>query len=78
MTNGNPSSPIVRPPTSHLPILASNSDLLWMAEAALPRLNNYLNSIFFRSILFYFLNRFGHGSFLHCLENLYEVKSFEI
>ncbi|CAM4857891.1 unnamed protein product [Rotaria socialis] len=52
MTNGNPSSPIVRAPVSHLPILASNADLLWMAEAALPR--------------------FGHGSFLHCLENLYE------
>jgi hypothetical protein len=37
MTNGNPSSPIIRPPISHLPILASNADLLWMAEAALPR-----------------------------------------
>ncbi|CAF4797917.1 unnamed protein product [Rotaria sp. Silwood1] len=55
MTNGNPSSPITRPPVSHLPILASNADLLWMAEAALPR--------------------FGHGSFLHCLENLYEKVS---
>ncbi|CAF3671641.1 unnamed protein product [Rotaria sordida] len=52
MTNGNLSSPIIPPPVSHLPILASNADLLWMAEAALPR--------------------FGHGSFLHCLENLYE------
>lgn len=38
MTNGNPSSPIIHPPISHLPILAANSDLLWMAEAALPRL----------------------------------------
>ncbi|CAF1078098.1 unnamed protein product [Rotaria sordida] len=52
MTNGNPSSPIIRPPVSHLPILASNADLLWMAEAALPR--------------------FGHGSFMYCLENLYK------
>jgi len=52
MTNGNPSSPITRPPMSHLPILASNADLLWMAEAALPR--------------------FGHGSFMYCLENLYK------
>lgn len=37
MTNGNPSSPITRAPASHLPILAANADLLWMAEAALPR-----------------------------------------
>ncbi|KAI3389798.1 hypothetical protein SNEBB_001944 [Seison nebaliae] len=36
----------------HLPVLACNMDLLWMAEAPLPR--------------------FGHGTFLLCLEELYK------
>ncbi|CAF0731545.1 unnamed protein product [Adineta steineri] len=40
MTNGNPSSPIIRPPITHLPILATNPDLLWMDEAALPRFSH--------------------------------------
>ncbi|CAF1293642.1 unnamed protein product, partial [Didymodactylos carnosus] len=52
MTNGNPSSPITRVPSPHLPVLASNADLLWMAEAPLPR--------------------FGHGSYMFCLENVYK------
>lgn len=42
-------------PEVNLPILACNSDMVWMAEASMPR--------------------FGHGAFLHCLEQLYEKLS---
>lgn len=51
MTDGQPTHRPVEIPRPHLPILACNMDLLWMAEAPLPR--------------------FGHGSFLLCLESLY-------
>lgn len=42
-------------PDVNLPILACNSDMVWMAEASMPR--------------------FGHGAFLHCLEQIYEKLS---
>lgn len=42
-------------PEVNLPILACNSDMVWMAEASMPR--------------------FGHGAFLHCLEQIYEKLS---
>lgn len=42
-------------PYPHLPILACNTDLVWMSEAKMPR--------------------FGHGTFLHCLEQIYEKLS---
>ncbi|KAF2355796.1 HAD-superfamily hydrolase subfamily IIA [Trinorchestia longiramus] len=51
MTGGN----VEGPPSStypHLPVLACNMDLQWMAETHMPR--------------------FGHGSFLLCLEALYK------
>lgn len=51
MTDGQPTHRPVEVPRPHLPLLACNMDLLWMAEAPLPR--------------------FGHGSFLLCLEALY-------
>lgn len=38
-------------PGAHIPILACNMDMIWMAEALMPR--------------------FGHGTFLYCLEQLY-------
>ncbi|XP_069484754.1 haloacid dehalogenase-like hydrolase domain-containing 5 isoform X2 [Ambystoma mexicanum] len=50
--SGNPGtwrSPI---PYPHIPVLACNMDLMWMAEAKMPR--------------------FGHGTFLVCLENIYK------
>jgi len=37
MTNGHPSSSPTAIPSPHLPILACNMDLQWMAEAVLPR-----------------------------------------
>ena len=37
MTNGHPSSSPTSIPSPHLPILACNMDLQWMAEAVLPR-----------------------------------------
>ncbi|XP_055107886.2 haloacid dehalogenase-like hydrolase domain-containing 5 isoform X1 [Symphalangus syndactylus] len=52
LSNGSPGAGLATPPYPHLPILASNMDLLWMAEAKMPR--------------------FGHGTFLLCLETIYQ------
>ncbi|XP_019612838.1 haloacid dehalogenase-like hydrolase domain-containing 5 isoform X2 [Rhinolophus sinicus] len=51
LSNGNPGTGVATAPYPHLPVLASNMDLLWMAEAKMPR--------------------FGHGTFLLCLETIY-------
>ncbi|XP_069862198.1 haloacid dehalogenase-like hydrolase domain-containing 5 isoform X2 [Dipodomys merriami] len=51
LSNGSPGADPPRVPYPHLPVLASNMDLLWMAEAKMPR--------------------FGHGTFLLCLETIY-------
>ncbi|KAM7115049.1 haloacid dehalogenase-like hydrolase domain-containing 5 isoform 1-T1 [Molossus nigricans] len=51
LSNGNPGTGVATAPYPHLPVLASNMDLLWMAEARMPR--------------------FGHGTFLLCLETIY-------
>ncbi|KAK1799752.1 hypothetical protein P4O66_006289 [Electrophorus voltai] len=52
LTNGNLSNIFETSHSSHLPLLACNMDLLWMAEAQSPR--------------------FGHGTFMVCLENIYK------
>ncbi|XP_010212442.1 PREDICTED: cat eye syndrome critical region protein 5 [Tinamus guttatus] len=52
LSNGNPGAELEDIPYPHLPVLACNMDLLWMAEAKMPR--------------------FGHGTFLLCLENIYK------
>ncbi|XP_061650383.1 haloacid dehalogenase-like hydrolase domain-containing 5 isoform X2 [Phyllopteryx taeniolatus] len=52
LTNGNLSSLHQTQNIPHLPLLACNMDLMWMAEAQSPR--------------------FGHGTFLVCLENIYK------
>uniref|UniRef100_A0A665VR92 Haloacid dehalogenase-like hydrolase domain-containing 5 n=1 Tax=Echeneis naucrates TaxID=173247 RepID=A0A665VR92_ECHNA len=52
LTNGNLSSVHQIQKMPHLPLLACNMDLMWMAEAHSPR--------------------FGHGTFLVCLENIYK------
>ncbi|XP_056195648.1 haloacid dehalogenase-like hydrolase domain-containing 5 isoform X2 [Falco biarmicus] len=52
LSNGNPGAELRDIPYPHLPVLACNMDLLWMAEAKMPR--------------------FGHGTFLLCLENIYK------
>lgn len=52
LTNGNLSSVHQPQKMPHLPLLACNMDLMWMAEAHSPR--------------------FGHGTFLVCLENIYK------
>uniref|UniRef100_A0A8C9LC47 Haloacid dehalogenase-like hydrolase domain-containing 5 n=1 Tax=Pavo cristatus TaxID=9049 RepID=A0A8C9LC47_PAVCR len=53
LSNGNPGAEPEGIPYPHLPVLACNMDLLWMAEAKMP-------------------SRFGHGTFLLCLENIYK------
>ncbi|CAF0844390.1 unnamed protein product [Brachionus calyciflorus] len=55
MSNGFVDHAPKRFPDNHLPILACNADMVWMAEATMPR--------------------FGHGTFLHCLEQIYEKLS---
>ncbi|KFU98640.1 Cat eye syndrome critical region protein 5, partial [Pterocles gutturalis] len=52
LSNGNPGAELQNIPYPHLPVLACNMDLLWMAEAKMPR--------------------FGHGTFLLCLETIYK------
>ncbi|XP_066529246.1 haloacid dehalogenase-like hydrolase domain-containing 5 isoform X2 [Hoplias malabaricus] len=52
LTNGNVSNTYETSHSSHLPLLACNMDLMWMAEAHSPR--------------------FGHGTFMVCLENIYK------
>ncbi|XP_013990597.1 haloacid dehalogenase-like hydrolase domain-containing 5 [Salmo salar] len=52
LTNGNLSRAHQTQKLPHLPLLACNMDLMWMAEAQSPR--------------------FGHGTFLVCLENIYK------
>lgn len=37
LSNGNPGTGLATAPYPHLPVLASNMDLLWMAEARMPR-----------------------------------------
>ncbi|KAG8438934.1 hypothetical protein GDO86_005208 [Hymenochirus boettgeri] len=51
LSDGQPNEWLPQVPYPHIPILACNMDLLWMAEAKMPR--------------------FGHGTFLVCLETLY-------
>lgn len=52
LSGGNPVAWLSPPPYPHIPVLACNMDLMWMAEAKMPR--------------------FGHGTFLVCLENIYK------
>ncbi|XP_059384907.1 haloacid dehalogenase-like hydrolase domain-containing 5 isoform X1 [Carassius carassius] len=52
LTNGNLSNAYETTHSTHLPLLACNMDLMWMAEAHSPR--------------------FGHGTFMVCLENIYK------
>ncbi|XP_043936664.1 haloacid dehalogenase-like hydrolase domain-containing 5 isoform X2 [Protopterus annectens] len=52
LTNGTLDCTFRTAPYPHIPVLACNMDLLWLAEAETPR--------------------FGHGTFMVCLETLYE------
>ncbi|XP_062842760.1 haloacid dehalogenase-like hydrolase domain-containing 5 [Trichomycterus rosablanca] len=52
LTSGNLANVYETSHSSHLPLLACNMDLMWMAEAQSPR--------------------FGHGTFMVCLENIYK------
>ncbi|KAG8431218.1 hypothetical protein GDO86_019232 [Hymenochirus boettgeri] len=52
LTGGHPANPHEPASYPHIPVLACNMDLMWMAEARSPR--------------------FGHGTFMVCLENIYK------
>lgn len=46
LTNGRPGNPVTSLHYPHIPILACNMDLLWMAEAKNPRFVLTLNQLF--------------------------------
>ncbi|KFO85695.1 Cat eye syndrome critical region protein 5, partial [Buceros rhinoceros silvestris] len=52
LTSGYPGKPYSQENYPHIPVLACNMDLMWVAEAQSPR--------------------FGHGTFMVCLENIYK------
>ncbi|NXS15050.1 HDHD5 hydrolase, partial [Mystacornis crossleyi] len=52
LTSGYPGNPYEQQNYPHIPVLACNMDLMWVAEAQSPR--------------------FGHGTFMVCLENIYK------
>ncbi|NXH21007.1 HDHD5 hydrolase, partial [Bucco capensis] len=52
LTSGYPGNPYQHENDPHIPVLACNMDLMWVAEAQSPR--------------------FGHGTFMVCLENIYK------
>ncbi|NXT45484.1 HDHD5 hydrolase, partial [Pluvianellus socialis] len=52
LTSGYPGNPYHPENYPHIPVLACNMDLMWVAEAQSPR--------------------FGHGTFMVCLENIYK------
>ncbi|KFV01548.1 Cat eye syndrome critical region protein 5, partial [Tauraco erythrolophus] len=52
LTSGYPGNPYHHGNYPHIPVLACNMDLMWVAEAQSPR--------------------FGHGTFMVCLENIYK------
>ncbi|NXT35183.1 HDHD5 hydrolase, partial [Pelecanoides urinatrix] len=52
LTSGYPGKPYHHENYPHIPVLACNMDLMWVAEAQSPR--------------------FGHGTFMVCLENIYK------
>ncbi|XP_041315070.1 haloacid dehalogenase-like hydrolase domain-containing 5 [Pyrgilauda ruficollis] len=52
LTSGYPGNPYGQENYPHIPVLACNMDLMWVAEAQSPR--------------------FGHGTFMVCLENIYK------
>uniref|UniRef100_A0A8C3TXJ0 Haloacid dehalogenase-like hydrolase domain-containing 5 n=1 Tax=Catharus ustulatus TaxID=91951 RepID=A0A8C3TXJ0_CATUS len=52
LTSGYPGNPYKQENYPHIPVLACNMDLMWVAEAQSPR--------------------FGHGTFMVCLENIYK------
>ncbi|XP_053159073.1 haloacid dehalogenase-like hydrolase domain-containing 5 isoform X1 [Hemicordylus capensis] len=52
LTSGYPGNPYPQATHPHIPVLACNMDLMWVAEAQSPR--------------------FGHGTFMVCLENIYK------
>ncbi|NXR36874.1 HDHD5 hydrolase, partial [Zosterops hypoxanthus] len=52
LTSGYPGNPYQQENYPHIPVLACNMDLMWVAEAQSPR--------------------FGHGTFMVCLENIYK------
>jgi HAD superfamily hydrolase (TIGR01456 family) len=55
MCNGKLDSKPKAFPNRNMPVIACNADMVWMAEAQMPR--------------------FGHGTFLHCLEQVYKKLS---
>lgn len=50
LSNGNPGTGLATAPYPHLPVLASNMDLLWMAEAKMPRYGHGVPDFYLMSL----------------------------
>uniref|UniRef100_A0A8C9IKN6 Haloacid dehalogenase like hydrolase domain containing 5 n=1 Tax=Piliocolobus tephrosceles TaxID=591936 RepID=A0A8C9IKN6_9PRIM len=56
LSNGSPGTGLATPPYPHLPILASNMDLLWMAEAKMPS-DNPMSDIYGANLFHQYLQK---------------------
>ncbi|KAM9230119.1 haloacid dehalogenase-like hydrolase domain-containing 5 isoform 2-T2 [Dugong dugon] len=59
LSNGNPGTGLVTAPYPHLPVLASNMDLLWMAEAKMPS-DNPMSDVYGANLFHQYLQMAKH------------------
>ncbi|XP_069905326.1 haloacid dehalogenase-like hydrolase domain-containing 5 isoform X2 [Oryctolagus cuniculus] len=60
LSNGNPGTGLATAPYPHLPVLASNMDLLWMAEARMPS-DNPMSDVYGANLFHQYLQRAKRG-----------------
>uniref|UniRef100_A0A2K5PIM1 Haloacid dehalogenase like hydrolase domain containing 5 n=1 Tax=Cebus imitator TaxID=2715852 RepID=A0A2K5PIM1_CEBIM len=56
LSNGSPGTSLATVPYPHLPVLASNMDLLWMAEAKMPR-DNPMSDVYGANLFHQYLQK---------------------
>uniref|UniRef100_A0A8C8WJ14 Haloacid dehalogenase like hydrolase domain containing 5 n=1 Tax=Panthera leo TaxID=9689 RepID=A0A8C8WJ14_PANLE len=59
LSNGNPGTGLATAPYPHLPVLASNMDLLWMAEARMPS-DNPMSDVYGANLFHKYLQMVKH------------------
>nr|XP_044611661.1 haloacid dehalogenase-like hydrolase domain-containing 5 isoform X2 [Equus asinus] len=59
LSNGNPGTGLATAPYPHLPVLASNMDLLWMAEAKMPS-DNPMSDVYGANLFHQYLQMVKH------------------
>ncbi|XP_029391432.1 haloacid dehalogenase-like hydrolase domain-containing 5 isoform X3 [Mus pahari] len=60
LSNGNPGTGLATAPYPHLPVLASNMDLLWMAEAKMPS-DNPMSDVYGANLFHQYLQMANRG-----------------